>query len=174
MGCVPSKEHEDGQAPPSADGGDGNWDGHIVSPSAWSVTPCITRAQLVRLRTEFWETRVEGDREMWAALRTAAEATHDAEGDALRDEVIKAAGLRPARDLVGHSRRVRQNSDNRHANATLERMYDERGALYEVPVFALLDPDNIDGDPACPEFKDAAAAVEACMEKLGPRRVGVN
>jgi hypothetical protein len=42
--------------------------------------------------------------------------------------------------------------------------YDERGALYEVPMYALRAPDNLDGEPLCLEFKDAAAAVIDLLE----------
>lgn len=40
----------------------------------WKVEPALTSQQLERLRNEFWETRVEGRKEMWEALRFAAEA----------------------------------------------------------------------------------------------------
>lgn len=38
-------------------------------------------------------------------------------------------------------------------------MFDERGALYEVPMYALAAPTNLDVVPTHPEFKDAARAV---------------
>lgn len=62
--------------------------------------------------------------------------------DELRDETIKAAGLRPS------NRRF-----------TLQSVFDERGALYEVPMYALTNPTNLDQSPTLPEFKDAARAV---------------
>jgi hypothetical protein len=40
----------------------------------WTVTPAISSEHLTRLRREFWETRVEGNHDMWNALRAAAEA----------------------------------------------------------------------------------------------------
>lgn len=55
---------------------------------------------------------------------------------------MKAAGLRPA-----------------NRRGTMQSMFDERGALYEVPMYALIDPINLDQSPTQPEFKDAARAV---------------
>lgn len=60
----------------------------------------------------------------------------------LCNETVKAAGLRPA---------------NRRNN--LQSMFDERGALYEVPMYALAAPTNLNVEPTQPEFKDAARAV---------------
>jgi hypothetical protein len=62
--------------------------------------------------------------------------------DDLRDGFVKAAGLHPG---------------NKAMNMT--ECYDERGALYEVPLYALRAPENLDGEPQCEEFKDAATAV---------------
>lgn len=70
MGCGPSRE-DGGGAPPRDSPA---WDGHINPVRAWKVEPALTSAQLARLRSEFWETRVEGRPEMWQALRFAAEA----------------------------------------------------------------------------------------------------
>lgn len=60
---------------------------------------------------------------------------------------MKAACLRPAN---------RRN--------TLEAMFDERGALYEIPMYALCGPTNLDVEPTQPEFKDAARAVSEYVE----------
>lgn len=141
MGCISSKhgqslssgfEDEDGVSHRT------EWDGHIRSIRSWKVEPALTSDQLQRLRNEFWETRVEGREEMWQALRFAAEA----DSDELRDETVKAAGLRPA------NRRF-----------TLQTTFDERGARYELPMYTLCDPTNLDEQPTQKEFKDAARAV---------------
>ncbi|KAA8498121.1 Ubiquitin domain-containing protein 2 [Porphyridium purpureum] len=153
-GCASSLNAESGKGKRNSGAagrvaGVGAWDGHVRSVAPWRVEPAVTRAQLERLRNEFWETRVEGREEMWQALRAAAEA----DTDDLRDEIVKAAGIRPAA-----------------ANATLLVAYDERGALYEVPIYCLRDPDNLDGEPACPEFKDAARAVQEYCERMKQSR----
>lgn len=114
------------------------WDGHILAIRPWKLEPSLSSEHLRRMRDEFWETRVEGRAEMWQALRFAAEA----ESPELCDETIKAAGLRPA-----------------SKKCTLQAMFDERGHLYEVPMYALADPTNLDQPPVHEEFKDASQAV---------------
>lgn len=229
MGCISSSyavPHEDAaQQPP--------WDGHIRPIKPWKVDPAITTEQLTRLRNEFWETRVEGQQEMWQALRFAAEAetvrlhfdvipppllllsfflslssslprplysvlslfslsppyapplprsvvaartkprsTHIGPlllsapvspfilasqplppQEELCDQAVNAAGLRPAN---------RRN--------TLQAMFDERGALYEVPMYALTDPTNLDQAPTQELFKDAARAVADYVHALDRNR----
>lgn len=49
-------------------------------------------------------------------------------------------------------------------------MFDERGALYEVPMYALLPPVNLDQQPCQPEFKDAARAVQDYLHAHERRR----
>lgn len=135
MGCISSKSAADPTPEPA-------WDGQVRAAPPWHVDPALTTAQLERLRNEFWETRVEGRAEMWQALRFAAEAE-----DALRDETCKAAGLRPA-----------------NKQCTLLTTYDERGALYEVPMFCLSPPTNLDMEPTCSEYKDASRVVAEFVE----------
>ena len=55
-------------------------------------------------------------------------------------------------------------------NGTLRKTYDERGALYEVPTYALREPSNLNVAPTCPEFKDAARAVAEYERKREHRR----
>eukprot|EP00184_Porphyridium_aerugineum_P007993 CAMPEP_0184692952 /NCGR_PEP_ID=MMETSP0313-20130426/1276_1 /TAXON_ID=2792 /ORGANISM="Porphyridium aerugineum, Strain SAG 1380-2" /LENGTH=149 /DNA_ID=CAMNT_0027150881 /DNA_START=50 /DNA_END=499 /DNA_ORIENTATION=+ len=124
------------------------FDGHIKPVEAWKVEPAITTEQLTRLRNEFWETRVEGKQEIWLAIRAAAEA----DTDELRDEIMKAAGIRPA-----------------SSKGTLHTTYDELGGLYEVPMFCLREPENLNVEPTCPEFKDAALVVQEYCEKMKER-----
>lgn len=133
MGCFGSKDVERDEQPEAT-----QWDGHVRPIRPWKIEPALTSAHLERLRAEFWETRVEGRAEMWQALRFAAEA----DSEQLCDETVKAAGLRPA-----------------NRRSTLQSMFDERGALYEVPMYALAPPTNLDEAPVHPEFKDAARAV---------------
>lgn len=144
MGCVQSSRRRGAASEPA-------WDGRVRQTSAWRVTPALTDAQLTRLRAEFWETRVEGRAEMWQALRFAAEADEDA----LRDETVKAAGLRPA-----------------NKKGTLASVYDERGALYECPMYVLRKPDNLGEGETCAEFKDAARAVAEYVENNQRGRAG--
>lgn len=100
----------------------------------WRVEPAVTTQQLARLRREFWETRIEGSKEMWDVLKFAVDDEDNAAA------LLKAAGLRPV-------------------NKTMERVYGERGFLYEIPTFVLKDPTNLNQAPTCKEQKDAARAV---------------
>jgi Ubiquitin-binding domain len=94
---------------------------------------------------------VEGDAEMWAALRVAADAARGGgDGAALAPELLGAAGLTPA-------------SAKRPC---LTKVYDERGGLYLLPAYALRDPENLGEVPVCEEFKDAATVVQD-LEKAG-------
>ncbi|PXF40946.1 Ubiquitin domain-containing protein 1 [Gracilariopsis chorda] len=138
MGCASSK-----QSRRSSERESPQWDGHIRPVRAWKLERPISTEHLARLRNEFWETRVEGRPEMWQALRFAAES----QSDELRDETLKAAGMRPA------NRRY-----------TMQTMFDERGALYAIPMYALVDPTNLDEQPSYEEFKDAARAVADYVE----------
>lgn len=70
MGCAPSKQVRSNESRPEGV----QWDGIIRPTRPWKVEPALTSQQLERLRNEFWETRVEGRKEMWEALRFAAEA----------------------------------------------------------------------------------------------------
>lgn len=46
----------------------------------------------------------------------------------------------------------------------MQTMFDERGALYGIPMYALVDPTNLDEQPTYEEFKDAAKAVADYVE----------
>lgn len=121
------------------------WNGSLHDARPWSTLPSVSAAQLGRLRDEFWGSRVQGNSEMWAAMRTAADSARDGrDGRALAAEFLKAAGLVPA-DLK---------------RPCLNKCYDESGVLYVVPCYALRDPENLDQEPVCTEFKDAAAVVQ--------------
>jgi hypothetical protein len=157
MGCLSSKAAGAGGGRPQCDSPSAAeaWDGTLRSVRPWKTAPSISGAQLARLRSEFWDTRVQGDAEMWAALRTAADARRaGGDGAALAPELLRAAGLSPA-------------SAKRPC---LDRCYDESGVLYVVPAYALQDPENFGEEPVCGEFKDAALLVQD-MEK-GDASVG--
>lgn len=116
----------------------------------WQTTPSLTTAQLERLRKEFWETRIEGRSEMWQAIKFAAE---HGSSTSIANETLRAAGLRPASN-------------------SLSACYDERGHLYETPMYCMKDPENLDTEPSCSTYKQVLTAVEACMR--GDEVGGVN
>ncbi|KAJ5180645.1 hypothetical protein N7492_003855 [Penicillium capsulatum] len=85
-----------------------------------------TRAELDRERNEFFETRVTGRPEVWAALSTAISLLRT--GDlATAQSIVDAAGVTiPTGDLC-------------------EGCYDEQGVLYHLPQCIVSDPENIVG-----------------------------
>ncbi|KAL7102756.1 hypothetical protein ACP275_08G137700 [Erythranthe tilingii] len=89
----------------------------IRKPKAWKHTEAITRAQLVKMREEFWDTAPHY--EIWEALRAAAEADLT-----LAQAIVDSAGV------------IVQNPD-------LTTCYDERGAKYELPKYVLSEPTNL-------------------------------
>ncbi|XP_039004564.1 ubiquitin domain-containing protein 2-like isoform X1 [Hibiscus syriacus] len=93
----------------------------IRKPKPWMHSEPITRAQLTRIRDEFWDTAPHygGQKEIWDALRAAAEAEL-----ILAQAIIDSAGV------------IVQNDD-------LTICYDERGAKYELPKYVLSEPINL-------------------------------
>lgn len=85
-----------------------------------------TREELDRERSEFFETRVTGRPEVWAALSTAI-ALLRAGDVATAQSIVDAAGATvPTGDLC-------------------EGCYDEQGVLYRLPQCIVSDPENIVG-----------------------------
>ncbi|PON80645.1 Ubiquitin-binding domain containing protein [Parasponia andersonii] len=110
MGCVGSSQTK----------GDGNTR-KIRKPRRWRHTEPITRAQLERLRDEFWDTAPHYGGRRGDALKAAAEAELT-----MAQAIVDSAGI------------IVQNSD-------LTLCYDERGprARYELPAYVLSEPTNL-------------------------------
>ncbi|KAJ5091733.1 hypothetical protein NUU61_006603 [Penicillium alfredii] len=96
-----------------------------LRPHVWySKRQTWTRAQLDRERCEFFETRVTGRPEVWAALSTAISLLHAGDTPTAQS-IIDAAGITvPTGDLC-------------------EGCYDEQGVLYRLPQCIVSDPENI-------------------------------
>ncbi|KFK35732.1 hypothetical protein AALP_AA4G029400 [Arabis alpina] len=112
MGCAGSSQ--------SQGGGEGSVK-KISKPKPWKHPQPITKAQLMQLREEFWDTAPHygGRKEIWDALRAAAEADIS-----LAQAIVDSAGV------------IVQNTD-------LTVCYDERGAKYELPKYVLSEPTNL-------------------------------
>ncbi|KAL5732162.1 hypothetical protein ACHQM5_004812 [Ranunculus cassubicifolius] len=93
----------------------------IRKPKPWEHSQPITRAQLNKMREEFWDTAPHygGTKEIWDALRVAAEAEI-----AFAQAIVESAGV-----IV--------------SSADLSTCYDERGAKYELPKYVLSEPTNL-------------------------------
>ncbi|CAN4082196.1 unnamed protein product [Withania somnifera] len=96
----------------------------IRKPKPWRHTEAITRTQLVQMRDEFWDTAPHygGRKEIWDALRAAAEAD-----------------ISLAQTIVGSAGIIVQAPD-------LTVCYDERGAKYELPKYVFSEPTNLTGE----------------------------
>ncbi|WZY96799.1 hypothetical protein YC2023_069128 [Brassica napus] len=93
----------------------------IRKPEPWKHTQPISKAELVKMREEFWDTAPHygGTKDLWDALRAAAEADIS-----LAQAIVDSAGV------------IVQNND-------LTTCYDERGAKYELPKYVLSEPTNL-------------------------------
>ncbi|XP_010518821.1 PREDICTED: ubiquitin domain-containing protein 1-like [Tarenaya hassleriana] len=93
----------------------------IRKPKPWVHPEPITRTRLESMREEFWDTAPHygGQREIWDALRAAAEADLT-----MAQAIVDSAGV------------IVQNRD-------LTICYDERGARYELPNYVLSEPSNL-------------------------------
>ncbi|XP_062096469.1 uncharacterized protein LOC133802212 [Humulus lupulus] len=93
----------------------------IRKPKPWKHPQPITKTQLMQLREEFWDTAPHygGRKEIWDALRAAAEADLT-----LAQAIVDSAGV------------IIQSAD-------LTICYDERGAKYELPKYVLSEPTNL-------------------------------
>eukprot|EP00850_Spirogloea_muscicola_P001978 SM000007S20938 [mRNA] locus=s7:1087399:1088728:- [translate_table: standard] len=135
MGCVGSKTNDDddgnvgggGRANGGAAGGKAR-DGprkKLKRPKPWKSPEPLTPAQLHRMRDEFWDTAPAygGQKEIWDALRAAAEADLQ-----LAQVIVDSAGIIVAYD-------------------DLSTCYDERGAKYDLPNYVLSEPTNMVSEP---------------------------
>ncbi|KAJ5770994.1 uncharacterized protein N7511_003045 [Penicillium nucicola] len=106
-----------------------------------------TRAQLDQERTEFFETRVTGRAEVWAAIASAISLMRT--GDlATAQSIVDAAGITvPTGDLC-------------------EGCYDQQGVLYRLPQCIVSDPENMavmtdtDGTVSEQDLGDAGHATD--------------
>lgn len=96
-----------------------------IRPHIWySKRRAWTRAQLDRERREFFETRVTGRQEVWAALAAAITLMRECDL-ATAQSIVDAAGITvPTGDLC-------------------QGCYDEQGALYRLPQCIVNDPENM-------------------------------
>jgi len=100
----------------------------------------MTLAQLNAKREEFWDTRVQGRPEMWAALRVAAEA-----GDVdTTAAILESAGLTPFD--------VDENTPPEHCFS-----YDPKGFKHFLPFYCIYTPPNIVPEQAQTTTATAAA-----------------
>ncbi|XP_078429246.1 uncharacterized protein LOC144701330 [Wolffia australiana] len=111
MGCVGSKQLNDNGSSRK-----------LRKPKPWQYPRPITRAELAKMREEFWDTQPQygGRKEIWETLRAAAEVTNLAHAQLLLD----------CADII--------------VSATdMSVCHDERGTKYELPLYVLREPTNL-------------------------------
>lgn len=97
----------------------------LQTPKRWvSSDRTWTRAQLERERYEFFETRVTGRKEVWAALKQVVECLR--EGD-----MADAQGILDALGVTLPTGQIEVGA------------YDEAGNLYKIPEAVISDPANL-------------------------------
>lgn len=80
----------------------------------------ITQGDLQNLRNDFWGSRVDGNANMWGALRSASDAL-------LNQDFVLANAIVDASSMTT-------------PNGSLEICYDERGHEYKVPAYCYSNP----------------------------------
>ncbi|KAK1258603.1 hypothetical protein QJS04_geneDACA023371 [Acorus gramineus] len=93
----------------------------LRKPKPWKHSQPITQSQFKQMRDEFWDTAPHygGQKEIWDALRAAAEADLT-----LAQAIVDSAGV-----IV--------------ASSDMTTCYDERGAKYELPKYVMSEPTNL-------------------------------
>ncbi|KAI7372013.1 hypothetical protein BTJ68_10808 [Hortaea werneckii EXF-2000] len=142
------------------------------APPPWS------RTMLERERASFFDTRVTGRQECWEAVRLVCEMLR-------QGNVADAQGVLDAANLsVPQGRVAIDKGRHRHRGG----VYDERGELYDVPLWVVADPQDVvedeetaeaekdfdgtasDSDNAAGEEEDDATAGQQRREEKGKGR----
>lgn len=91
----------------------------------WTSEPAMTSGALISKRDEFWETApsYEGKKEVWEALRSAAEALE--RGD------------------VEQAQLMIDSANIKLPNGKLSESYDDLGTKYCIPAYCISAPDNL-------------------------------
>lgn len=100
----------------------------LVAPKPWSSTDRLwTKSQLNRERQEFFETRVTGQAEIWAALKEVTQLIR-------KGDLSEAQGILEAAGITLPTGKLEIGA------------YDERGMLYKLPENIITDPVNLTDD----------------------------
>jgi hypothetical protein len=114
-------------------------------PPPWS------RSLLGQEREAFFDTRVSGNDEVWKAIRVVCEEVRKG-NVAEAQAIIDALGITcPSGRIVSGRRRVGERRSERGG------LYDERGEMYEIPAWVVMDPEDVVEDLAEDGEKDVVA-----------------
>mmetsp|Transcript_1538 Transcript_1538/g.3939 ORF Transcript_1538/g.3939 Transcript_1538/m.3939 type:complete len:114 (-) Transcript_1538:562-903(-) len=100
----------------------------VKKAERWKSDKPVTRSELNRLRDEFWETAPAygGNSAIWEALKVAVAAAQIADLETAK-VILDAAGV-----II--------------SEPNLSVCYDEKGHEYEIPVYCLSEPINLQED----------------------------
>lgn len=109
MGCFSSAEAAPQLEPPVAPmrALDGRPTRQLTAAPVWRADGRLTAQAINRMRQEFWETRVEGDAQTWAALRVVADTV-------LQGEIAQANALLEVRGAAASETAAAQPASHRH------------------------------------------------------------
>jgi len=107
------------------------------SPPQLALTPW-TRSELARQREAFFETRVSGRPEMWAAIKQVTELIRSADLKAAQTILDATGATCPTGKICVERRRGGQRKGG---------IYDDKGLLYEIPGWVVSDPEDLVAEP---------------------------
>jgi len=107
------------------------------SPPQLALTPW-TRSELARQREAFFETRVSGRPEMWAAMKQVTELIRSGDLKAAQTILDATGATCPTGKICVERRRGGQRKGG---------IYDDKGLLYEIPGWVVSDPEDLVAEP---------------------------
>jgi len=107
------------------------------SPPQLALTPW-TPSELARQREAFFETRVSGRPEMWAAMKQVSELLRSGDLKAAQTILDASGATCPTGKVCVERRRGGQKKGG---------VYDDKGLLYEMPGWVVSDPEDLVAEP---------------------------
>jgi hypothetical protein len=107
------------------------------SPPQLALTPW-TPSELARQREAFFETRVSGRPEMWAAMKQVSELLRSGDLKAAQTILDATGATCPTGKICVERRRGGQKKGG---------VYDDKGLLYEIPGWVVSDPEDLVAEP---------------------------
>lgn len=132
-------------------------------PPQLALEPWTPR-QLAREREAFFETRVTGDPQVWAALKIACEMLRN-------NNVAGAQGMLDSCNLTCPTGRIkyeRPRVEEGQSRGHKGGVFDERGGRYDIPGWLVSDPEDLVPEPSNEDDTEAEEdAADTHGEKLG-------
>ncbi|KVH89457.1 hypothetical protein Ccrd_008560 [Cynara cardunculus var. scolymus] len=143
MGCVKSSNVVNDQETACFRVPAHNRPNRLRKPRPWRHNRPITGEQLTNMRNMFWHNAPHfgGRQEIWSALRAAAES-----------------------DLP-YAQAIIDNNGIRVENPYMTVCYDEGGARYELPLYVLAEPTNLEGSVRRPFVVNRPNIIEETLRR---------